>query len=194
MSVTKKYKRKKRNIRKTRSILKKKRKTRKKMKKIGGAAQVSPDNSITVLYKLAEGGLGRKKKVKLKIEKNDVVMTVDGEVSKTHITQNTLVKSDDNSKLILMLKTKQSPRGRVVTFIDLGVNNHQMQNFKNELFRKISNLKKCEGETQCIWGDRNKKISICIETLENDGLGPVIIVQELDAAGWNINTMSTMVS
>ena len=154
------------------------------MKKIGGAAQdstVSRDYSIEV-YKLAEGGLGRKKKVNLGIKDGFIVLT--DAVYKTRITENTQVESHDNSKLTLMLNTQKRASGRLVTFVDVDTNYPEIKDFKDNLDRfirhNIQEFSKCdEVPVDCRWLNHSKQISICIKKSLNDGLGPVIIVQEL---------------
>ena len=177
MPVTKKYKKKKNNRRKTRILLKKKfRRTRKKM--IGG----SSSNSTLSVFKMPEHGTGSSKLVNLTIQDNNVVMNG----ISTLISPNIMQQYYDEG-LTLTLKTRKNPNGRIVTFKPNNGNNKEIAEFKKNLTDTIIQISPidCEdkGENLIFWTNRQKMISICIETLPEDGLGDVLIINQKESIG-----------
>ena len=176
MPITKKYKKVRNNRRKTRILLKKKfRRTRKKM--VGG----SSSNSTLSVFKMAEHGAGISKLVNLTIQGGNVVMNG----IPTLISPNIMQQYYDEG-LTLTLKTKKNPNGRIVTFKPKNGNNNDIAQFKKKLTEKISSIDSSiayNGENLIFWTNRKKMISICIETLPNDGLGDVLIVNQKESIG-----------
>lgn len=176
MPVTKKYKKGRNNRRKTRILLKKKfRRTRKKM--VGG----SSSNSTLSVFKMPEHGKGSSKLVNLTIQDNNVVMNG----IPTLISPNIMQQYYDEG-LTLTLKTKKNPNGRIVTFKAKDGNNKEIADFKKNLTKKISSIDSSidgDGENLIFWTNRKKMISICIETLLDDGLGDVLIVRQDESIG-----------
>ena len=181
MPVTKKYKKGRNNRPKTRILLKKKfRRTRKKI--VGGSGPIK--YSVT---KLADN-MGSSKTVDLAIVDGNVVMTSDSTEYSTPITHNTMVTTDNTDELILKLNTKNAPEGRTVKFKASKTDDDTISQFKRDLTNDI--LKNslsidCNGAgvDLIFWTNRKKMISICIETLLDDGLGDVLIVRQNESIG-----------